>query len=84
MDRELQRSEIPGSFWVTEYTHPTAPRLSTEVLYWVTDLTDPNNARGTSTTVWFNVNDPTTLSSIDVTESVDDDLSGLDLTLSAN
>ena len=76
------RREYTVHLWVSIYTHSAAPLLSYEILYWVTDLTDPAHSIQTGSTVWFHVNDPTSLASLEISDTVDDGTAGLYLTVS--
>jgi hypothetical protein len=62
--------------WLTAYTHPQPPRLSYEILYWVTDLTNRKTESAGSTT-WFHLRDPSALDSLEIRQSVENDTAGL-------
>lgn len=67
--------------WVTAYPHSTVPRLSYEVLYWITDISIPGQAHGASTTVWFHLKDPSYLSLLQIRLGVENDTAVLALDL---
>jgi hypothetical protein len=66
--------------WVTRLERTREPRLSYEVLYWITDRTRPNAPRGSSSTIWFHFRDPSELHSLELGQGVSDETAGLYLT----
>jgi hypothetical protein len=75
------RREYRVHLWVTHYTRNVEPRSSYEVLYWVTDLSEPGETHGVGTTIWFHLKDESALHSISVSQSVENDTAGLYLDL---
>jgi hypothetical protein len=67
--------------WVSAYIHEKAPKLSYEVLYWVSDLSVQGQPHGSSTTVWFHLQDPSYLSLLQVSLGVENDSAQLHLDL---
>lgn len=60
---------------VTQHRRTRTPKSLYEVLYWITDRTD--SYKGTGTTVWFHLNEETSLNKISVSQSTDNDTAGL-------
>ena len=69
--------------WVTLYERATTPRQSYEVLYWITDLSPGATpaASASSTTIWFNFEDPAKFTQIDLRLGVENDTAGLHLVI---
>jgi hypothetical protein len=68
--------------WVTRYDHAQGPRrVSFEVLYWVTDLSDPSAPKAGGDTIWFHLRNPADLDGIEVSQSLEGDTAGLYLEL---
>lgn len=59
---------------VRAYPSPKPPRLSYEILHWVTDQDTPVNKGGrfTGSTIWFRLEDPAELTSLDLGQDVRD------------
>lgn len=72
------RKEYVVHLWVKAYKRDRFPRLSYELLYWVTDRSSSTGRpSGTGATIWFHLNDPTSLHSIQASQSVENDTAGL-------
>lgn len=67
--------------WVTAYTRDVRPRVSYEILYWVTDVSRPDRSSGSGATTWVHLQDPSALDAIETRQSVDNDTAGLYLEL---
>ena len=67
--------------WVTQYPRPSDPRVSYEILYWVTDLSNPHKPTAASSTIWVHLKDPSELSGLELAQGVDEDTAGLYLTI---
>jgi hypothetical protein len=67
--------------WVTAYTHESEPRMSYEILYWVTDMSRPDHTSSSGATTWVHLKDPSALAAIETRQSVDNDTAGLYLEL---
>ncbi|NCN27335.1 hypothetical protein GW915_07145 [bacterium] len=65
---------------LSAYPHKTPPRLSYELLYWVADRN--NSSSDVGSTTWFHLEEHSPLHSVQVSQSVDNDLAGLYLTIS--
>lgn len=63
--------------WLKAYSRQHEPKLSYELLYWISDLSRSPKIEGHSTTVWFHLKDPSALSGMRVSLGVDGDLAGL-------
>lgn len=61
---------------LAQYGHPTSPRSTYEVLYWVTDRTT-NHVYGTGTSFWLNTKNTSEFHSLTMGQSVDSDTAGL-------
>jgi hypothetical protein len=62
--------------WVTGYHRAVAPKLSYEILYWLSDLMQ-QPATGHGSTTWLNLKEGGELHSISVNQSVDGNVAGL-------
>lgn len=60
--------------WVTSYSHPTPPKLTLEILYWVTDL---NHHVGGGTSTWINLTESTGVHSVQMGQAVENETAGL-------
>ncbi len=60
--------------WVTSYERTSVPKLSYELLYWVTDKKSGESA---GSTTWLHLKDASSLYGLDVRQSVDADTAGL-------
>lgn len=67
--------------WVTAYSRDVRPRLSYEILYWVTDVSRPEGSSSSGATTWVHLQDPSALDAIETRQSVDNDTAGLYLEL---
>ena len=69
--------------WVTLYERAVTPKQSYEVLYWLTDLSPGVSAQASasSTTIWFNFENTTSLTQIDLRLGVENDAASLHMTL---
>jgi hypothetical protein len=67
--------------WLTAYSRQQAPRLSYELLYWISDHSHPAKIQSSGSTIWFHLNDPSALHSLQASESVENDTAGLYLDL---
>ena len=67
--------------WVTAYTHTNAPKLSYEILYWVTDLSDSAHIVAVGGTTWLHLSEPSALAGIELSQSVENDTAGVYLKL---
>lgn len=74
-EKEMQRT-YRVHLWVTAYERQVQPKLSLEILYWVTDITRETPV-GSSSTIWFHLNDPSSLNSIQISQGVENDTAGL-------
>lgn len=59
-----------------QYSHPTPPNSTFEVLYWVTDRTT-NHVYGNGTSFWLNTKNKSEFHSLTMGQSVDSDTAGL-------
>lgn len=59
--------------WVKTYTRPTPPKMSYEVLHWVTDhqAKPGSGSQYVGTTLWFRLREPSDLHSIDLAQDVE-------------
>ncbi len=64
--------------WVTAYHRQISPKLSFEILYWLSDLSN-NVVEGSGTTTWVNLKDAANLHSLYLSQSVDKNSAGLNL-----
>ena len=60
--------------WVTAYTKAQIPKLSFEILYWITDVTRSHQPVGGGSTHWIHLKEPTDLS---LSQSTDQDTAAL-------
>jgi hypothetical protein len=69
--------------WVTLYERAVTPKQSYEVLYWITDLSPgvSPQASASSTTIWFNFENPSTFTELDLRLGVENDNAGLHMTI---
>lgn len=69
--------------WITAYPHDQAAnstsKMSYEILYWVTDFSQPGHPIGSSSTLWLNLKQKSELDTMQFTQSVDQDAAGLRL-----
>lgn len=65
--------------WATIYTPQDGPKL--ELLYWITDVTDPNKRVSHSQTTWLHFEKEVNLKNVTLNEGVDNDSAYLRLTL---
>ena len=72
------KEEFRVHLWVSAYEHPTAPRLSYEILYWVSALT-ARPSQTTGSTLWFHLNDPSELHSLDLSQQIEEGSAELNL-----
>ena len=71
--------------WLTPYQHATGPnKISYELLYWITDNTDPRVAHSSGTTIWFHLRELSSLASVQANESVEDDTARLAVEIQLN
>ena len=71
--------------WLTPYQHATGPnKISYELLYWITDNTDPKLVHSSGTTIWFHLKELSSLSSVQASESVEDDTARLAVEIQVN
>jgi len=63
--------------WLKLYTRPVRPQASYELLFWVTDRTQPRRIVNVGHTTWFHMKDPASLDRISTREAVDNDTGGL-------
>jgi hypothetical protein len=64
--------------WVTRYERKVQPKVSFEILYWLTDLLKMSVAKtSTGSTTWVNLKEPSDLHSLSLSQSVDLDTAGL-------
>lgn len=61
---------------LAKYHHPTPPKSTYEVLYWVTDRTT-GQVYGSSTSLWFNFNNDADFNGLTISQSVDQETAGL-------
>lgn len=61
---------------LSQYSHPTAPQTTYEVLYWVTDKTT-NQVYGNGSSLWLNTKNKSEFHSLTMGQSVDADTAGL-------
>ena len=71
--------EYTVHLWVSEYTKSISPRMSLEILYWVTDWRDFRSPVSHSSTFWLHFDDPTNLQGMELSQGVDQDLASLRL-----
>lgn len=76
-----ERKKYVVHLWVTAYARDTRPRLSYEILYWVTDVGRPDRSSSSGATTWVHLQDPAALDAIETRQSVDNDTAGLYLEL---
>ena len=69
--------------WLTKYERTLTPKLSLEILYWVTDRTT-SPATGHSTTNWLHFKEPSQLTGTSFSVGVDQDTAGLYLDIDLN
>lgn len=66
---------------LSQYSHPTPPQTTYEVLYWVTDRTT-NHISGNGTSFWLNLKNKSDFHGLTMSQSVDADTAGLYLEIS--
>lgn len=67
---------------LTAYPKAVEPKLSYELLYWVTEHKSPTEVVSNGSTTWFHMREKGDLMGVDVRQSVDNDQAGLYLTVS--
>lgn len=75
--------------WITGYTHPVpqpkdpemGPELTYEILYWVTDWSDPAKPVNSGTTLWFHLKKFSEMMALQMNLSVEDDRARLRMEL---
>ena len=75
------KTEFRVHLWVTAYTHASAPLLSYETLFWVTQTAGirAGSPSVTGTTIWTHLKDPSALSSLELSQQIEN--GGADLSL---
>lgn len=75
------KREYGVHLWLSAYRHATPPELSYELLYWVTDRTQPRVRVYDSTTIWFHLDRISQVSRVQARVGVENDSAGLYLEL---
>ena len=75
------KNEFRVHLWVTPYEHPTSPRMSYEILYWVTQLNRDGTRAMTGSTVWFHLEELSKLGKLELMQQIENGSSELELTL---
>ena len=69
--------------WVSRYGHASGPKVSFEVLYWVDDRSKANDIKSVGTTVWFHLNEDTSIHSLQLNQFVENGASALEMEIKA-
>ena len=69
--------------WVTAYPHTSPPKLSYEVLYWVTDHKAAAGTGNHGATVWFHLQEPSALTGLGLYAAIENDTASLRLDIRA-
>jgi hypothetical protein len=62
--------------WITEYTHSESPKMSLEILYWVTPL-GSQAAAPSSSTIWLHFAEPSAPVGFSLAQGLENDTAGL-------
>ena len=77
------KNKFAVHLWVSRYGHASGPKVSFEVLYWVDDRTKANDIKSVGTTVWFHLNEDTSIHSLQLNQFVENGLSALEIEIKA-
>lgn len=76
-----RRKEYGVHLWLKAVRRTRQPKLSYELLYWVTDRTGPQVRKYSGTTIWFHLNETSKINRIEAGMSVENDFARLQLEL---
>lgn len=66
--------EFTVHLYVTTYRRPVAPKMSYEILYWVTNhkASPGTGAKYPGSTIWFRLKEPSALHELDLSQDIED------------
>jgi len=76
-----QKKQFSVHLMVNKYTRTRIPHNSYEIAYWLTNRSNPRNLDLTSQTTWFHLKDASNFHEISLSQSTENDLAGLYLTI---
>ena len=76
-EKDTFKRQYTVHLWITEFPKQNEPKLSAEVLYWVTEVGGPAPHKSNGSTIWFHLKDNTRMQGITVSQSVENDSAGL-------
>lgn len=73
----LLKKRFRVHLWLTEYLRAEAPAFTLEILYWVSDLSEPTKTKDTGTTLLLDFASHSRVHGVNIKQGVDNDTAGL-------